>query len=474
VGRWQQAWRREERREGFRASGRVRCGSRRGGMAKGHAKKLRVRAAKAEAAAVEDARLAVQAEMALVPEVPLTAAEVDDALWGTGGEEAGAGAGAHAGARVREDLLTAARAEASVPRRKRAPAAPANPVPLKHRVLAVDRVLAPADVERANHNVVVSRAGGSAKYNKAMRDMESVRGQGRARERATAAARAPPPVAYDLWGEDSGGGGGGGGESLGDGAASMSKRKADVRQKRLRPKPSVPAVVVDAPGCSYNPEVEAHRDVLHIAAGIELAKKGEARRLRNVSRPAPGEGWEEIDFVQFRAEDAEADGGREADAAAEGEKENVTGGAEKKTSTQRNRALRREAAEREKRARDETKRLRAQLDRVGDFAAELAAEEAAVRAKAEATRAAIAARDRLLPAKLGRHRYDPLPLQVQLTEDVTGSIRMLKPTAKLVEDRFKSLQGRQMLEAGRRLHKPKSKSEYATSSKHRRHYSKTK
>ena len=447
-------------------------------MAKGHAKKLRVRAAKAEAAAVEDARLAVQAEMALVPEVPVTAAEVDDALWGTGGEGTGAGAGAGAGARVREDLLTAARAEASVPRRKRAPASPANPVPLKRRILAVDRVLAPADVERANHNVVVSRAGGSAKYNKAMRDVESMRGQGRARERATAAARAPPPVAYDLWGEDGGGGddggGGGGGVSLGDGAASLSKRKADARQKRLRPKPTVPAVVIDAPGCSYNPEAEAHRDVLHIAAGIELAKKGEARRLRSVSRPTPGEGWEEIDFVQFRAEDAKDDGGRDPDAAAEGEKENVTGGAVKKTSTQRNRALRREAAEREKRAKDETKRLRAQLDRVGDFSAELEAEEAAVRAKSEATRAAIEARDRLLPAKLGRHRYDPLPLQVQLTEDVTGSIRMLKPTAKLVEDRFKSLQGRQMLEAGRRLHKPKSKSEYATSSKHRRHYSKTK
>jgi len=226
---------------------------------------------------------------------------------------------------------------------------------------------------------------------------------------------------------------------------------------------------VDAPGCSYNPEPEAHHDVLRVAAGIELAKAGEQRRLRNVARPTPGAGWEEIEFVQYRAGEGEleVDGNRDP-----AEEESRGAGAEKKTPTQRNKESRREAAERERRAREEAKRLRAQLDRVEDISAELEMESAAAEAKARKKRDAVAAMQ--LPAKLGRHRYDPLPLQVQLSEEVTGSIRELKPTARLVEERFKSLQGRQMLEAGKRLHKPKSKSEYATSSKHKRHYARAK
>ena len=63
---------------------------------------------------------------------------------------------------------------------------------------------------------------------------------------------------------------------------------------------------------------------------------------------------------------------------------------------------------------------------------------------------------------------------VAAATQIVAQGRKVVLTARLVDERFKSLQGRQMLEAGKRLHKPKSKSEYATSSKHKRHYARAK
>jgi len=59
-------------------------------------------------------------------------------------------------------------------------------------------------------------------------------------------------------------------------------------------------------------------------------------------------------------------------------------------------------------------------------------------------RRAVAKQERLAngPPRLGSSKFVPEPLQVLLSEEITGSIRKLKGCCTLAKDRFKSLQKR--------------------------------
>ena len=49
------------------------------------------------------------------------------------------------------------------------------------------------------------------------------------------------------------------------------------------------------------------------------------------------------------------------------------------------------------------------------------------------------------PPRLGKHKYEPAPVQVLLSEEITGSIRKLKGCCTLVKDRYKSLEKRGLI-----------------------------
>lgn len=53
------------------------------------------------------------------------------------------------------------------------------------------------------------------------------------------------------------------------------------------------------------------------------------------------------------------------------------------------------------------------------------------------------------PPRLGKHRFEPLPIQVMTTEEIRqtgGSLRKIKPTSMLTKERYKSLQRRGVVE----------------------------
>ena len=50
------------------------------------------------------------------------------------------------------------------------------------------------------------------------------------------------------------------------------------------------------------------------------------------------------------------------------------------------------------------------------------------------------------PPRLGKARFRQDPVQVLLSEEVTGSMRQLKASATLARERFKSLQKRGLIE----------------------------
>merc|ERR1712106_384243 len=50
------------------------------------------------------------------------------------------------------------------------------------------------------------------------------------------------------------------------------------------------------------------------------------------------------------------------------------------------------------------------------------------------------------PMKLSNYDYEPLDIEIKLSDELTGNLRNLKQEGSLLEDRFKSMQRRNMIE----------------------------
>ena len=50
------------------------------------------------------------------------------------------------------------------------------------------------------------------------------------------------------------------------------------------------------------------------------------------------------------------------------------------------------------------------------------------------------------PVRLSNYKYEPQEIEIKLTDELTGNLRNLKQEGSLLEDRFKSLQRRNMIE----------------------------
>jgi len=80
------------------------------------------------------------------------------------------------------------------------------------------------------------------------------------------------------------------------------------------------------------------------------------------------------------------------------------------------------------------------------LAAEVAATATAAEERAARRAAAAAHRSAVAPSRLGKRRFAAEPIAVQLSEEVTGSLRRLAPVPTLLRDRYKSLQRRELVE----------------------------
>nr|XP_019608221.1 PREDICTED: glioma tumor suppressor candidate region gene 2 protein isoform X2 [Rhinolophus sinicus] len=244
----------------------------------------------------------------------------------------------------------------------------------------------------------------------------------------------------------------------------QTKKKGVKRPPHLHTKPSqAPAVEVTPAGASYNPSFEDHQNLLWEAHEVELQRQKEAEKLERQLALPPAEqvATQESTFqemCQGLLEESDEEGGlgegqgKGPEAGADN-----TGGAkasamparlaavEKKTERQRQREkaarmLRvQQAAVRAARLRhQELFRLRGIKMQVAQRLAELARRRERRRAQrlAEADR----------PRRLGRLKYQAPDIDVQLSSELSGSLRTLKPEGNILRDRFKSFQRRNMIE----------------------------
>ncbi|KAG6916625.1 hypothetical protein DXG01_006121 [Tephrocybe rancida] len=222
---------------------------------------------------------------------------------------------------------------------------------------------------------------------------------------------------------------------------------------RVRDSIAVNAVVEPHQGTSYNPPVEAHQELLL------QAHEAEERRIREAEKRA--EVKEKMENAKREVEEvnpAAASGMKLHDEVVEEEEEEVEATGDeipakrlpaRKTQAQRKKAARLLAEKRELADRAMRKRMLAVIPSARTLrranAQILSAREKELAQKREAEEEKLKQHG-LAGRKLGKHKVPEGPVDVQLGEDLSESLRALKPEGNLFRDRFLSMQQRALVE----------------------------
>ncbi|XP_068634542.1 ribosome biogenesis protein NOP53 [Aristolochia californica] len=235
--------------------------------------------------------------------------------------------------------------------------------------------------------------------------------------------------------------------------ADIWKDGEDVKTKKNTKKTQIPAVEVEPSGCSFNPSFEAHQDSLAQAVANEMHKiyKNELGP-QPVPLTVPGElvGEEEIYFLD--ADNGDDDSDDAEDLLEKGETGQRPSKRKQVTRVELNRRARRKEQQKVEEEENKTKNVSKEIDSLPDILNEIAQEDE--QKKKRHLRRVLAREERLkhAPPRLGKHKFEPAPVQVLLSEEISGSLRKLKGCCTLARDRYKSLQKRGFLvpEAKRR------------------------
>ncbi|GAV62466.1 Nop53 domain-containing protein [Cephalotus follicularis] len=228
--------------------------------------------------------------------------------------------------------------------------------------------------------------------------------------------------------------------------------ECDSNAKKVSKPSIIPAVEVEPPGCSYNPTFESHQDALAEAVAEEMQKVYQNELgPEPVPLTVPGEviDGEDAELHRYLVE---ADDGNNNNPDVEHLSENDDSAPEK-WSTRTKKVTRVELNKRAKRKELQKKEAEAkkkeevskEIDCLSDILEEIAKEEEEKHKKH--IRRVVAKQDRLKarPPRLGKHKFQPAPRQVLLSEEITGSLRKIKGCTTLVRDRYKSLEKRGLI-----------------------------
>ncbi|KAI9156129.1 hypothetical protein LWI28_001065 [Acer negundo] len=202
--------------------------------------------------------------------------------------------------------------------------------------------------------------------------------------------------------------------------------EGDNKSKKVSKPSVIPAVEVEAPGCSFNPAYESHQESLAQAVAEEMQKV-----YQNELGPepilftVPGHAIDDEDRYFLEVDNASDD---------EGNVENLSENAHENRSIKTKRVTRVELNKRARLKDLQTKNEKAkkveevskQIDCLPDIIQEIAKEDE--ENKKRHMRRLVAKQERLKvrPPRLGRHKFEPAPTQVLLSEEINGSLRKLK------------------------------------------------
>ncbi|KAJ3699636.1 hypothetical protein LUZ61_003341 [Rhynchospora tenuis] len=187
----------------------------------------------------------------------------------------------------------------------------------------------------------------------------------------------------------------------------------------------IPAVEIEPLGCSFNPPFEAHQDALAKAVADEMQKLYKIELAPDPYRlPSPvklylkkrSSFWMQMTEIQ-----------------------------DQETRVELNRRARRKELLRAEAEAKKIQNLSKEIDSLPDILKEIEKEDE--EKEKRHTRRVVVKQERLktAPPRLGKPKFVPPPVQVLLTEEITGSLRKLKGCCTLARDRFKSLEKRALI-----------------------------
>ena len=221
----------------------------------------------------------------------------------------------------------------------------------------------------------------------------------------------------------------------------------------------LPAVEVPHAGASYNPSVEEHQDLLLKATMVELAKEREAGRIERQTTamfPSKGqaptaqdrvkemsEGIVELTQKDDDDEEEEEEDDDKGDAADNSEEDQKL--LKPKTRKQKRDRRGRMFEEQKEKRMKETRIREMEVMRVKSLKKELSKEDLKTQENQE-RREKQKVEKMSGPIQLSNYKYEPQELELKLSDELTGNLRNLSPEGSLLEDRFKSMQRRNMIE----------------------------
>ncbi|KAJ8403781.1 hypothetical protein AAFF_G00346490 [Aldrovandia affinis] len=270
----------------------------------------------------------------------------------------------------------------------------------------------------------------------------------------TPANNHPERPYYDLWTESSK-------DTADPWYLEQTMKKLVKRPDKLNEKPSaLPAVEVIAPGGSYNPEFFSHQALLLQAHEVEVKRQKEEERLerqlafkREDTATTETRFQEQVEGLLEEEEEEEEEGPvkegevpmKEGEDPAQNSSAKPKAHREKKTERQRKREKAEKEKEQRRRVLQSLTGRRQQLFQLRSIRAELKTREQRTKQR-QAQRRARQEAQKTMPRRLGKLKFQAPDLEVQLSDEIPGSLRSLRPEGSILKDRFKSLQKRNLIE----------------------------
>ncbi|XP_074287156.1 ribosome biogenesis protein NOP53 [Silene latifolia] len=222
----------------------------------------------------------------------------------------------------------------------------------------------------------------------------------------------------------------------------------NIKHKKKHKPSAIPAVEVEPNGCSYNPENESHKDSLAQAVAQEMKK---VYKSELEPQPIPlvirGEAISEEDKYFLEVDHADDEEMEEEEKAVNGDTEVERRRSKEKrvTRVELNRRLRRKEREKAEAEAKKAMQISKGIDSIPDILQEIAQEEEEKQNRHVRRLTVKEEKLKSCPPRLGKRKFEPAPVQVLLTEEITGSLRKLKACYTLARDRFKSLEKRGLI-----------------------------
>jgi len=267
----------------------------------------------------------------------------------------------------------------------------------------------------------------------------------------------PNIASYDLWANESVDGN----DYLTEGTDHYMKvtrkRRVNVpKHHRIQPS-GLPAVEIAHPGASYNPDVEQYQELLASAHNFEVVKNKKEDQITHALHdkfPVAGEAPTQETYIEEMSaglfdDENEYQETTECDDIDRLSVNPPVRREDKKTTTQRNKDKRKKDAELKIRKEKERKAKKNEMMRLKSLkkAVRQVELEKAEHAKHKAE---IKEKYKDKPKILGKLKYEAPEIEIKLTDELQPTLRELKPEGHLLEDRFKSLQRRNIIEPRKR------------------------